>query len=62
METDGESQATAEIMAAADTHSTSVNGSAAEHTSPSMPSPVIMIGAALVGGFVLTLLVRRARG
>jgi hypothetical protein len=62
METDGESQATAEIMAGADTHSTSVNGSAAEYRSSSIPNPVIMVGAALVGGFVLTLLVRRVRG
>jgi hypothetical protein len=59
---DGESQATAEIIAGADTHSTSVNGSGAANTTPAMPNPVTIVGAALVTGFVLALFVRRIRG
>jgi hypothetical protein len=62
MEQDGESQATAEIMAGADTHSTSPNGFGADVTPSAMPSPAILAGAALVGGFLLARIVRRIRG
>jgi hypothetical protein len=52
----------AEIIAAADTHSTSPNGFGAA-TSPSVvPNPVIVVGAALVGGILLAGLIRRFRG
>jgi hypothetical protein len=61
MESDGESQATAEILAGADTHSTSVNGSGAEATPSAMPSPAILVGVALLGGLLLAGIVRRAR-
>ena len=61
MEQDGESQATAEIIAAADTHSTSANGFGAAATPSALPNPAIVIGAALVSGFLLARLVRRIR-
>jgi hypothetical protein len=58
MEHDAQS---AEIIAAADTHSTSPNGFGAA-TSPSLvPSPVIVVGAALIGGILLAGLIRRIR-
>jgi hypothetical protein len=51
----------AEIIAAADTYSTSPNGFGAA-TSPSViPNPVIVVGAALVTGLLLAGLVRRIR-
>jgi hypothetical protein len=59
---DGESQATAEIMAGADKHSTSANGFGAETSPSTLPSPAVLLGAALVGGFLLTQIVRRIRG
>jgi len=62
MAQDGESQATAEIIAGADTHSTSANGFGAATTPSAMPNPAIVVGAALVGGFLLARLVRRMRG
>jgi hypothetical protein len=62
MEQDGESQATAEIMAGADKHSTSVNGSEAETSPSALPNAAVLIGAALVGGLLLAQLVRRIRG
>jgi hypothetical protein len=62
MESDGESQATAEIIAGADTYSTSVNGFGAETTPSAMPSAAILVGVALVGSFLLARIVRRARG
>jgi hypothetical protein len=62
MEQDGESQATAEIMAGADKHSTSVNGFGAETSPSALPNAAVLIGAALVGGLVLAQLVRRIRG
>jgi len=62
MEQDGESQATAEILAGADLHSTSSNGFGAETSPSAMPSPSIVVGVALVGGFLLARLVRRIRG
>jgi hypothetical protein len=62
MESDGESQATAEIIAGADTYSTSVNGFGAETTPSVMPSAAILVGVALVGSFLLARIVRRARG
>jgi hypothetical protein len=61
MEQDGESQATAEIIAAADTHSTSPNGFGATTPATGLASPAIVVGAALVGGFLLARLVRRMR-
>jgi hypothetical protein len=62
MEQDGETQATAEIMAGADTPSTSSNGSGAESSPSALRNPAVLIGAALVGGLVLAQLVRRIRG
>jgi hypothetical protein len=62
MEQDGETQATAEIMAGADTPSTSANGSGADAAASSLPNPAILIGAALVGGFLVAQIVRRIRG
>ena len=62
MEQHGQSQATAEILAGADMHSTSPNGFGAD-TSPSMlPSPAVIVGAALVGGLLLAGLARLIRG
>jgi hypothetical protein len=58
---DGESQATAEIIAGADTHSTSANGFGAATTPQTMPNPATLVGAALLGCFLLALLVRRIR-
>ena len=62
MDQDGESQATADIIAGADMHSTSANGFGAATTPSTMASPAIFVGAALVGGFLLARLVRRIRG
>ncbi len=62
MEQDGESQATAEIIAGADKHSTSPNGFGASSARSAMPSPAIVVGAALVGGLLLATLLRRFRG
>ena len=62
MEQNTESQATADIIAAADSHSTSPNGYGAEATPSAMPSPAIIAGAALVAGFLLARIVRRMRG
>ena len=62
MDEEGQSQATAEIFAAADTHSTSSNGFGASTPPSAMPNPAIIVGAALVGGFLLARLVRRLRG
>ena len=52
----------AEIIAGADTHSTSPNGFGAATSPSAMPSPVIVVGAALVGGILLAGLIRRFRG
>jgi hypothetical protein len=62
MEQDGESQATAEILAGAGMHSTSPNGFGAASTASPMPNPAILVGATLVAGFLLARLVRRIRG
>jgi hypothetical protein len=62
MEQEGESQATAEIMAAADTGWSSANGFGADASPRSSPNPAIVVGVALVGGFLLARLVRRIRG
>ena len=62
MDPDGESQATADILAGADTHSTSPNGYGAEAGPSAMPNPAILVGAALLAGFLLARIVRRARG
>ena len=64
MEQDGESQATAEIIAAAaaDSHATSANGYGAATAPSTMPNPAVVVAAALVGGFLLARLVRRMRG
>jgi hypothetical protein len=62
MEQEGESQATADIIAAADTSWTSDNGFGAATTPQSSPHPAIIVGVALVGGFLLARLVRRIRG
>ena len=52
----------AEIIAGADTHSTSPNGFGAATSPSAMPSPAIVVGAALVGGILLAGLIRRFRG
>jgi hypothetical protein len=62
MELEGESQATAEIIAGADTSFASANGFGAAGAPQSMPNPAVLVGAALVGGFLLARLVRRLRG
>jgi hypothetical protein len=62
MEQEGESQATADIIAAADTDWTSANGFGAATSPQSLPNPAVLVGAALVGGFLLARLVRRIRG
>ena len=62
MDPGAENQATAEILAGADTHSTSPNGYGAQAAPSLMPSPAILAGAALVAGFVLARILRRMRG
>jgi hypothetical protein len=62
MDPDAENQATAEILAGADTHSTSPNGYGVEAAPSAMPNPAILAGAALVAGFLLARIVRRMRG
>jgi hypothetical protein len=62
MEQNPESQATAEIIAGADTYSTSANGSGAAASPSAAPNPLVLLGAALVGGFLLAQVVRRVRG
>jgi hypothetical protein len=62
MEQEGESQATAEIIAAADANWASANGFGAATAPQSSASPAILVGAALIGGFLLARLVRRIRG
>ena len=59
---EGESQATADILAGADTHSTSPNGYGAQSAPRAMPSPAILAGAALLAGFLLARILRRMRG
>jgi hypothetical protein len=51
----------AEILAGADTHSTSPNGFGAAAAPSAMPSPAIVVGAALLGGILLAGLIRRFR-
>jgi hypothetical protein len=62
MTQDGESQATAEVIAAADTPWASDNGFGAATSPSTSPNPALMVGAALLGGFLLARLVRRLRG
>jgi hypothetical protein len=62
MDQEGESQATADIIAAADTNFASDNGFGAATAPQSSPNPAIIVGVALVGGFLLARLVRRIRG
>jgi hypothetical protein len=57
-----ESHATAEIIAAADSPSTSPNGFGATTSPSAMPNPAVIVGAALVGGFLLARIVRHIRG
>jgi hypothetical protein len=59
MKPDAES---AEIIAGADTHSTSPNGFGPATAPSVVPNPVIVVGAALVGGILLAGLIRRFRG
>ena len=51
----------AEIIAAADTHSTSPNGFGAAATPSALPNPAIVVGAALLTGVLLAGLIRRFR-
>ena len=62
MEQSAESQATADIIAGAETHSTSPNGFGAATSPSAAPSPAVIVAAALLGGFVLARLLRRLRG
>jgi hypothetical protein len=62
MDQEGASQATAEIIAGADTSFASDNGFGSATAPHAMPNPAILVGAALVGGFLLARLVRRLRG
>jgi hypothetical protein len=61
MEQNAESQATEDIIAAADSHSTSPNGYGAATTPSTAPNPAVIVAAALVGGFLLARFVRRLR-
>jgi hypothetical protein len=61
MTEDGESQATAEVITSVDTTWTSDNGFGAA-TPETSPNPILLVGAALVGGFLLARLLRRLRG
>jgi hypothetical protein len=51
----------AEILAGADTHSTSPNGFCAATAPSAIPNPAVVLGAALVGGLLLAGLIRRFR-
>jgi len=62
MDENAENQATAQIIAGADSYSTSSNGFGAESAPSALPSPLVLAGAALLGGFLLARLVRRIRG
>jgi hypothetical protein len=61
MEQNAESQATADIIAAADSHSTSPNGYGAATPPSTAPNPAVIVAAALVGGFLLARFVKRLR-
>lgn len=61
MEQNAESQATADIIAGADTYSTSSNGFGAETAPAAAPSPIVLVAAALAGGFLLARVLRRMR-
>ncbi len=62
MEQEGDSQATADIIAGADTSWASDNGFGAATAPQPSPNPAIIVGVALLGGFLLARLVRRIRG
>ena len=62
MDQEGDSQATADIIAAADAQWASDNGFGAATAPRSSPNPAVVVGVALVGGFLLARLVRRIRG
>ena len=62
MEQEGESQATADIITAADTNFVSDNGFGAATSPETSPNPALLVGEALFGGFLLARLVRRLRG
>jgi hypothetical protein len=62
MEQNAESQAAADIIAGADTHSTSSNGFGPEAAPSAAPSPIVLVAAALAGGFLLARILRRMRG
>jgi hypothetical protein len=62
MTQDGESQATAEVITGADTTWASENGFGAATAAQTAPNPALIVGAALIGGFLLARLVRRLRG
>jgi hypothetical protein len=62
MTQEGDSQATAEVITAADTTWASDNGFGAATTPQTSPNPALIVGAALIGGFLLARLVRRLRG
>jgi hypothetical protein len=61
MEQNAESQAAADILASADSPSTSPNGYGAATPPSAAPNPAVMVAAALVGGFLLARFVRRLR-
>jgi hypothetical protein len=62
MNQDRESQPTAEVIAGVDATWASDNGFGAPTAPRESPNPALMVGAALVGGFLLARLVRRLRG
>jgi hypothetical protein len=62
MDSDGEIQATAEIIAGAGSHSTSPNGYGTAPAASTMPNPALVAGAALLAGLLLARVVRRIRG
>jgi hypothetical protein len=62
MEPNAETQAAADIIAGADTHSTSSNGFGPETAPAAAPNPLVLVAAALAGGFLLARALRRMRG
>jgi hypothetical protein len=62
MEQNAESHAAADIIAGADTHSTSSNGFGPETAPAAALSPIVLVAAALAGGFLLARILRRMRG
>jgi hypothetical protein len=61
MTQDGETQATAEVIAGADATWPSDNGFGTATAPETSANPALIVGAALIGGFLIARLVRRLR-